>query len=390
MKNNIKSFFKTSKKTVISVICGTAVIVVLIGGTACAAASARTTRNSAIGSEAAKSCAFTDAGVNESEVQSLKVEIDYDNGQYVYEVDFVADGIKYEYDIKAHDGTIVKKTTEVIGTGETAAENQGSAAENTAPAAEGSVTLERAKEIALADAGLTAETVTFGKTALDYDDGVSVYDVEFYTDSAKYEYEIAPDTGVIYKKSREAFITAASGTAVNYSIDEAKKIALNDAGVDASQASFTSAKQDMEDGSMVYDFEFYCGNYKYEYEIGAYDGTVREKSVKLTNKVSSGTTAQTENSASNNTGKKKYNNNSGSGSSGASASSDSYISVDEAKEIAVSKAGLSLSDVTFKKTKLERDDGIMVYEIEFYSGRLEYEITLNASTGAVLEYEVDD
>ena len=52
-------------------------------------------------------------------------------------------------------------------------------------------------------------------------------------------------------------------------------------------------------------------------------------------------------------------------------------------------AGLSLSDVTFSKAKLERDDGRTLYEIEFYQGSTQYEYSIDATTGAVLEYETD-
>ncbi|MCD8152988.1 MAG: PepSY domain-containing protein [Clostridiales bacterium] len=57
--------------------------------------------------------------------------------------------------------------------------------------------------------------------------------------------------------------------------------------------------------------------------------------------------------------------------------------------IALNKAGLSASDVTFQKAMLERDDGIMVYDIEFYNGYTEYECTINASTGTIIEYDMD-
>ena len=67
----------------------------------------------------------------------------------------------------------------------------------------------------------------------------------------------------------------------------------------------------------------------------------------------------------------------------------SYISVDEAKNIALGRAGLSASNVNFVKAKLENDDGRTEYEIEFYSGTMEYDCTIDASTGTVLEYGVE-
>lgn len=66
---------------------------------------------------------------------------------------------------------------------------------------------------------------------------------------------------------------------------------------------------------------------------------------------------------------------------------NSYIGVDKAKSIAVSHAGFSLSEVTFSKAKFEDDDGYMVYEVEFYRDGREYEYTIDASEGTILEYE---
>ena len=48
--------------------------------------------------------------------------------------------------------------------------------------------LEKAKSIALKDAGVSG--VTFVKAKLDSDDGVRVYDIEFYKDNVEYDYEI--------------------------------------------------------------------------------------------------------------------------------------------------------------------------------------------------------
>lgn len=78
-----------------------------------------------------------------------------------------------------------------------------------------------------------------------------------------------------------------------------------------------------------------------------------------------------------------------SGSGNGGNTSTAYISVDEAKNIALSHAGFSLSEVTFSKTKLERDDGIMIYEIEFYKGRVEYEYEINALTGDIIEFDTE-
>ncbi|MCD8181005.1 MAG: PepSY domain-containing protein [Firmicutes bacterium] len=65
------------------------------------------------------------------------------------------------------------------------------------------------------------------------------------------------------------------------------------------------------------------------------------------------------------------------------------ITLEEAKAAALEDAGLDADDVTFTKAKLDYDDGALVYDIEFRYGTTEYEYEINASTGAVVSYDVD-
>lgn len=65
------------------------------------------------------------------------------------------------------------------------------------------------------------------------------------------------------------------------------------------------------------------------------------------------------------------------------------ISLDKAKEIALSNAGLTSSQVTFKRTELDFDNGIQKYEVEFYYNNKEYSYEIDANTGSVLSYEQD-
>ena len=46
-----------------------------------------------------------------------------------------------------------------------------------------------------------------------------------------------------------------------------------------------------------------------------------------------------------------------------------------------------MEDVFFTKVKLDRDDGILEYEIEFFKDRVEYEYTIDAASGTILEYD---
>lgn len=78
-----------------------------------------------------------------------------------------------------------------------------------------------------------------------------------------------------------------------------------------------------------------------------------------------------------------------SGLAGQTGMENMEIEVEEAKNIAADHAGFSVSDVSFSKTKLEREHGMMVYEIEFYKDGMEYEYEINAETGEIIKSEFD-
>jgi uncharacterized membrane protein YkoI len=63
-----------------------------------------------------------------------------------------------------------------------------------------------------------------------------------------------------------------------------------------------------------------------------------------------------------------------------------YIGIDTAKEIALNHAGVTSNDVRFSKAKLENDDRTPEYEIEFYYGAVEYDYSIDAENGKVLEF----
>lgn len=68
---------------------------------------------------------------------------------------------------------------------------------------------------------------------------------------------------------------------------------------------------------------------------------------------------------------------------------NSFISKDEAIEIALNKINLSVSDVTLKKAKLDEDDGLWIYEVEFYHNRTKYEAEILATYGTIISWDVD-
>ena len=71
------------------------------------------------------------------------------------------------------------------------------------------------------------------------------------------------------------------------------------------------------------------------------------------------------------------------------AASRHYISMDMAKSITLKDAGFRPSFVTFEKALLKKDDGKIIYEIEFFTSAYEYEYEVDAYTGAILSKDVD-
>ena len=66
------------------------------------------------------------------------------------------------------------------------------------------------------------------------------------------------------------------------------------------------------------------------------------------------------------------------------------IGVEKAKEIALEKAGVKAEDTLFINAHLDRDDGRVEYDVEFVSGNTEYEVSVDAVTGAINEFSSEN
>lgn len=261
------------------------------------------------------------------------------------------------------------------------------------------ITKAEAKIAALKDAGLSEAEASALRARLEFDDGRFQYEVDFYSNGTEYEYLIQAKNGEIITRDIEGdrnrnndmqdtgnqFAAdenssvqprkdvenqpAANGNSTAQSqedsLDTAKAAALKDAGLSESDVTFKNTELDHSHGTQVYDIEFYTSDTKYDYEIDASNGTVLEKNIEQFQSRTNPTDSTINNS------------------------SNDYIGVDRAKEIALNHAQLSESDVQFAKAKLENDDGEVEYEIEFYSGRTEYDYTIDAVSGNIIEYDVD-
>ena len=61
----------------------------------------------------------------------------------------------------------------------------------------------------------------------------------------------------------------------------------------------------------------------------------------------------------------------------------------KAKSIALNHAGVSENEAYDMDIELDNEDGILVYEVEFKSGGMEYSYEINAATGAILKHETE-
>ena len=265
-----------------------------------------------------------------------------------------------------------------------------------------------ALEFALTDAELTAGDITVTGQEMEQKDGKTYYKIAFTSGEYAYYYEIDAFSGAVTGVSINAVSAGGSQTEQSENaqgdgngtqpggeqgqgdgsgnqpggeqprgdgngnqpawgegqpgqvgtMDSAKAIALADAGLTEAEVTFTKEKLDWDNGLAVYDIEFYMADREYEYEINAATGAIMERNEEAFQ-------------------------NPGNYSGG----TDSLIGEDKAKETAAAHAGFSTAEVFFTKVKLEEEYGRMEYEIEFYKDRVEYEVTIDAVSGTVLEYE---
>lgn len=259
-----------------------ALAAVLILALALAGCAPQTAQAEYIGIDAAKTIALEAAGVSESAAVFSTAGLDRQNGTDYYAVDFTANGRTYAYDIDAVTGVIIDSSE---GQSQPAQATDGGASADGANSSwtssqstDGStaITEDQAREIALADAGLTAEEVTFLKTKLDRDDGRLVYDVEFYTaDYTEYDYEIDAADGTILSSDFDAEgYTAPADSATAITADQAKEIALAEV-PGATVDDIYEFELDRDDGRLEYEGAIWYDGTEYEFTIDGYSGAIR-------------------------------------------------------------------------------------------------------------------
>ena len=268
----------------------------------------------------------------------------------------------------------------------------------------GYIGADKAKEIALSHAGVSEADIYNLEIEMDYEQNQMVYDIEFDCGGYEYDYDINAITGAVVKSQKERdndwsgwnatgntpsqtpsqpSNNANAGTSADTYIgkNKAKAIALNHAGVSEAEIRNFECELDRENGVMVYEIEFDAGSYEYSYEINATTGEVvkaeKEKDDDRAGRDAATTQSTTQPPAPSQAGN----------DTGTASVSEDYIGTARAKSIALNHAGVSESEIRNYRCELDKEHGVMVYEIEFDAGSYEYSYEINATTGAVIDYE---
>lgn len=305
--------------------------------------------------DAIKQIAETDLGAALAGATFTSTKVETDGGTKYYDLEFVLDGVKYEYKVNAVTGDVAKV--------EINDQTVDTATKPVTPSAENAeyIGIDAAKELALQDAGISAENAAFVEQKLDFDNGFYLYEITFVSAGVKYEYEIKAADGAIYEKDVDGIsVTApASGTEGDYvGIEAAKSTAFLDASTTADAVTLKKAKFDVDNGVHVYEIVFMLEGREYDYEINAKTGAILEREVDGVKVLTVPASGSTE-----------------------------YIGLEAAKEIALRHAGFSLEAVTFTEAKLDVDRGVYAYEIEFIADGFEYEYEIHATNGSVIEVD---
>lgn len=166
--------------------------------------------------------------------------------------------------------------------------------------------VDKARALALADAGVALTDARILKSCLDWDDGRAIYDVEFCSLRTEYDYEVDALTGAILKKELDLpdFDWAChddyrighgrgwhhsegghhgqpswagpngSGTNPAGLITQAKAIEIAAGKLDGSAYTVDKCKLELDDGRWVYEIELHSGWTEYECDIDAATGAV--------------------------------------------------------------------------------------------------------------------
>lgn len=232
--------------------------------------------------------------------------------------------------------------------------------------------VDAAKAIALAAADITESDAVFTTAELEEKNGLSYYEIDFTVGGQEYDYDIDAISGKIIENQTKAVDDTAANEATTanttnaasdgqVTLEEAKEIALNHAGLTADGVTFIKGKLERDDGREKYDIEFYTSDFKeYDYEIDPQTGEI------LSYDYDAEDYAPQKSSTGN----------------------SSAITEAKAKEIAVAQvSGATVDDI--REWEADYDDGRLEYEGKIYDADTEYEFTIDGYSGSIISWETE-
>lgn len=208
------------------------------------------------------------------------------------------------------------------------------------------ISLEEAKKMALKDAGLDEATqkIVFTREELSRNSGKPCYILEFYTAKKQYSYKVDAKNGSIIEAYH--FILLA----------DAKKIALDDAGVNVKVVFTTEELVAGGIKSPYYYFVFESDSARWTYKIDAVLGVIMDKTCDKIIPLA-----------------------------------PEFIGLEKAKQIALEDAGLdeATQKIVFTREELSRNQGKPCYILEFYTDKCAYSYKVDAVSGDILEKNIE-
>ena len=202
--------------------------------------------------EEAKEIALKDAGLNEAtqKIVFTREELSRNSGKPCYLLEFYTGTNQYFYQIDAKSGSIIY--------------------------AGKFITLSEAKKIALDDAGCTDKVSFTEETLVSGGIKTPYYRLVFADAKTQWTYRIDAVLGIVLEKKQKETATTESDTADFISLEEAKKIALKDAGLDEATQKivFTREELSRNSGKPCYILEFYTDKCAYSYKVDAVSGDI--------------------------------------------------------------------------------------------------------------------
>ncbi len=231
----------------------------------------------------------------------------------------------------------------------------------------GYVGADAARDIALQDAGATLEQAVKLKVEMDYHHSAMIYEVEFDFDNTEFDYDIDAKTGNVLQVKREPCCsdTQTGDSDALISKDAALDAALAHACVTKDQILDVSCE--LDESKLCYEVEFNVTDCEYEYHIDAHSGSVLHHT-----KVYD---------------KDHHEEHNDHPHTVPGVTVPQVITQDAAVSAALAHAGLSVDAITELEVELDSDDGVLLYEVEFENGGMEYSYEINAKTGEVVKYE---